>query len=133
MVVIISNDVLNKINDYATALTMYPITAARITEKIDDMVSALNKLGVSIARPPICMFKDLGQVFDASGKPINQNLKRFNYKDKSGFQWAFGCLYDDETDKITVIKMLAANQVREAKQKKIFPILEFMRRLDAIK
>lgn len=128
MDVIFSSSVLNEINDYASSLTMYPITTARITEKVDDMLSALCKLGYSIARPPICMYKDLGQIFDSKNNPLNRNLKRFNYKDESGFQWVFGCLYNDDRDKIIIVTMMAANHVKEGQQHGLFPILEFMSR-----
>ena len=95
MVVIISSNVWDKIDEYATALTSYPITSERAHEKVDDMIKFLQSLGNSIVTPPICMYKDLLQQFDNSGKPLNKNLKRVNYQDASRFPWSSACLYDE--------------------------------------
>ena len=113
MVVIISTDVLDSIDKYADALTMYPITRRRAHEKVDNMVNALIKLGNSPVTPQICMHKDLLQTFDSNGNPMNTNLKRFNYKDESQYQWAFACLYDYDNDTITILKMVGANYIKE--------------------
>ena len=115
MVVIISNDVLNKIDEYADALTRYPISPKRAKEKVVDLKNTILGLGSSVIVPSICMYKDLLQTFDTSGNPINKNLKRFNYRDKSQFQWAFACLYDYENDTITILKMMPASFVTESK------------------
>ena len=116
MVVIISVDVLDSISEYASALTHYPITTARAHKKVDLLIDALNSLGTSISTPPLCMNKDLMQTFDGKGNPLNKNLKRYNYQDESGFQWAFACLYDFENDTITILKMMAANHIKESNQ-----------------
>lgn len=133
MVVIISNDVWDRIEVYANALTRYPITSKRAHEKVDDMINFLELLGNSVVSPPICMYKDLLQQFDSCGNPLNKNLKRVNYEDASKFQWAFACLYDDENDTITVLKMMAAINVRESTNKMLSMILEFNDRLMAIR
>lgn len=133
MEVIITTNVKKAIQNYADALTKYPISTKRAHSKIENMLSGLYALGNPLHTLPLCMFKDLGQVFDANGTPKNQNLRRFNYKDKSGYQWAFGCLYNEETNKITIIKMLPSNQVKEEIEKQMMPIYEFMKRLNAIK
>jgi hypothetical protein len=124
MVVIISNNVLETIGEYAEALTKYPISTSRARQKVDRLISALYSLGSSIMTPPICMYKDLLQTFDKQGNPINKNLKRFNYKDKSNFQWAFACLYDDENDTIIILKMMPSTSVKESLDKLINVILE---------
>ena len=67
------------------------------------------------------------------GNPLNINLKRLDYKDKSGFSWSFACYYNYETDEITIIKMMASSQVKEDIQKKTKPILEFWNRLEQIR
>ena len=59
------------------------------------------------------MHKDLLQTFDSNGNPMNTNLKRFNYKDESQYQWAFACLYDYDNDTITILKMVGANYIKE--------------------
>ena len=94
MVVIISNSVWDKIDEYARALTRYPITNKRAYEKVDHMIKFLVSLGNSVVSPPICMYKDLLQQFDSSGNPIYKDLKRVNYEDASKYQWAFACLFD---------------------------------------
>ena len=117
MVVIISNSVWDKIDEYARALTRYPITNKRAHEKVDHMIKFLMSLGNSVVSPPICMYKDLLQQFDSSGNPLNKNLKRVNYEDASKYQWAFACLFDEENDTITVLKMMSARNVRESTNK----------------
>ncbi len=133
MVVTISNNVWRKINDYATALTTYPITTARLIEKVDALIAALNGLGSSISVPPICRDLKLGQTFNANGSPNNTNLRRFNYKDKSKFQWAFACHYDFDNNTIIIVEMMAASFVTESLEKVVEPIIDFMQRLSLIK
>ena len=132
MVVIISSNVFSKIYEYIEALTMYPISKSRAHQKIDKMLNYLINLGNSILTPQICLSKDLGQVFTSDGKPIHKNLKRFNYKDESGFQWSFGCLYNYDNDTITIVKMMASNQIKEEIENTIRPILEFWERLKKV-
>ena len=124
MVVIISNKVLDSIYDYAKSLTNYPICSSRARQKVDQLISALNALGSSISTPSVCMNKDLLQTFDRKGNPINKNLKRFNYKDESNFQWAFACLYDYENDTIIVLKMMSAIFIKETLADRINIIVE---------
>lgn len=123
MVVIISVDVMDSINEYADALTYYPITTARAHKKVDALINALQLLGTSISTPPLCMNKDLMQTFDGNGNPLNKNLKRYNYQDESGFQWAFACLYDFDNDTITILKMMAARHIKESLQQSVNRII----------
>ena len=132
MVVIFSNNVKNALEVYRKSLGNYPISRERALKKFDNMISALNNLGGSISTPPICMYKDLGQAFDVNGQPIYKNLKRFNYKDESGFQWAFACLYNDSADRITIVKMMAASQVKEEIFKQVELVLELWDRMKKI-
>ena len=132
MDVIISIDVRRTIEEYANALMYYPITRNRARQKVDNLTAALEALGTSVVTPGICMSKDLLQTFDASGKPRNKNIRRFNYKDKSGFGWSFACLYDYDDDFITILKMMAAAFVKESVEELMRPILEFNERLMAI-
>jgi len=81
----------------------------RAKQKADNMVAAFIALGNQRLPLPICMNKDLLQVFDNAGNPIYKDLKRFNYKDESNFQWAFACLYDQENDTITILKMMPSS------------------------
>ena len=63
------------------------------------------------------MYKNLFQQFESSGNPIYKDLKRVNYEDASKYQWAFACLFDEENDTITVLKMMSARNVRESANK----------------
>ena len=132
MEVLFSKQVLNKIDEYAISLTKYPISVNRINEKIEKLRNTLLSLGASMSTPPICMYKDLGQSFTSDGQPIYKNLKRFNYKDDSGFQWAFACLYNDDADRITIVKMMAASQVKEEIFKQVELVLDFWNRMKKI-
>ena len=75
------------------------------------MVAAIMALGNTPSALPTCMNRDLLQVFDREGTPKNENLKRFNYKDESNFQWAFACLFDQENNAITILKMMPSSFV----------------------
>lgn len=132
MEVIFSNNVKNALELYRKSLGNYPISRERALKKFGNMINALYNLGTSISTPPICMHKDLGQRFTSDGQPIYKNLKRFNYKDESGFQWAFSCLYNDSADRITIVKMMAASQVKEEIFKQAQLVLEFWDRMKKI-
>lgn len=132
MEVIISNNVLIRIDEYSEALTEYPISATRAHEKINNMLNVLYNLGNSVSTPPICMYKDLGQRFTTVGQAIYKNLKRFNYKDESGFQWAFACLFNKEADRITIVKMMPSNQIKEEGNKQVQLVIEFWKRMQQI-
>lgn len=122
MEVIISNSVREKISEYAEALLSYPIPLERALQKKNNMINALKNIGNNPTMNPICMYKDLGQVFNEEGKPINISLRRFNYKDKSGFQWAFSYVVTEEN--VVITKMMPSNQVRESKIHKMMVIKE---------
>ena len=132
MDVIISNEVDAAIGDYANALAQYPISEERASQKVCNLTAALEALGTSVVTPGMCMSKDLLQAFDANGKPRNKNMRRFNYKDESGFKWSFACSYNYEKGTITIMKMMAATFVKESVEELMRPILEFNERLMAI-
>lgn len=96
MEVIFSANVKQVLDNYKESLKHYPIPLERATEKFDNMVATLMSLGNGLSPLPTCMNRDLLQVFDKAGNHKNENLKRFNYKDESNFQWAFACLFDQE-------------------------------------
>lgn len=104
-----SNEVRQSLANYEESLKHYPIPMGRAKQKADNMVAALMALGNHLSPLSICMNKDLLQVFDNAGNPIYKDLKRFNYKDESNFQWAFACLYDQENDTITILKMMPSS------------------------
>ena len=132
MVVIFSKQVIGKINEYIKALTSYPISQERMVEKVNNLQKYLLSLGDSVRTPAICKYKDLGQTINAFGQPLNTNLRQVNYKDESGFQWTFSCHYNYENDTITIVKMMASNQIREAVENTTRSILEFWERLNRI-
>ena len=132
MEIIFSKQVLFKIDEYALALTIYPISTQRIIEKVENLKKSLLSLDTFMYQPSICMSKDLGQEFTSDGNPIYKNLRRFNYKDESGFQWSFACLYNNKANRITIVKMMASNQIRERVENLTRPILEFWERLKRV-
>lgn len=123
MEVIFSKDVDASLDEYRESLCSYPISRGRVHQKFDRMVDSLVSLGTSILLPPICTNKDLLQTFDENGIPLNKNLRRHNYKDESGFQWSFACLYDEDEDTITILKMMAAIHIRESMRELISRII----------
>lgn len=132
MVVIFSKQVIDKINEYIKALTAYPISQDRMIEKVNNLQKFLLSLGESVSTPVICKYKDLGQTMNTARQPLNKNLRQVNYKDESGFQWTFACHYNYENETITVVKMMASNQIREEVENATRPILEFWERLKRI-
>ena len=111
----VSNDVKRSLRNYKNALMRYPISRQRVYEKYDNMVDALLALGNSQVGCLPCIHKKLGQRFDSLGNPIFKDLYRFNYSDKSRFQWAFALVIDNQNEKITITKMMPAKFVTEEK------------------
>ena len=132
MVVIFSKQVIDKINEYIKALTAYPISQDRMIEKVNNLRKFLLLLGESVRVPAICKYRDLGQTMNASGQPLNRSLRQVTYKDESGFQWTFACHYNYENDTITIVKMMASNQIREEVENATRSILGFWERLKKI-
>ena len=132
MVVIFSKQVIDKINEYIKALTAYPISQDRMIEKVNNLRKFLLLLGESVRVPAICKYRDLGQTLNASRQPLNRSLRQVNYKDESGFQWTFACHYNYENDTITIVKMMASNQIREEVENATRLILEFWERLKKV-
>lgn len=130
--VIISNQVLDRIDDYAISLTYYPISIDRAIEKVEKLKNTLLSIDTFIKRLPLCTYKDLGQRYNVNKKPIFLNLRRFNYEDESGFQWAFACLCDTDTNNVYITKMMPSNQIKEAITQFTKPILEFWDRISKI-
>ena len=115
MVVYITTDVRNSLNDYRKALRRYPISRQRAHEKYNNMVDALLALGKHQIGCSPCVHKKLGQVFDSMGKPVLKNLYRFNYSDESKYQWAFALIIDNRKGAITITKMVPSRFVTERK------------------
>lgn len=131
MQVIIGSAVQNNLNAYKSVLlSNYSISEERAITKYDMMVRALFIIGQNPNIYPICMYKNLGQVFNRRKKPMNTSMHRFNYKDESGFQWAFAFIVTDES--VVITKMMPSNQVKESTerliQESIQPILDLQER-----
>lgn len=126
MAVIFSDDVKSKIDEYADALMNYNISEERIDEKVDALCDALMNLDKTSIHTKLCVHKDLGQIFDDNGKPLIQNLYRFNYSDESQTQWAFSYSVNRATNTIIVNKMMLAEMVKESlKHKSMKYILSY--------
>ena len=67
MEVILTSDVYGQINEYAQALTKYPISTNRAHDKIKHMINTLNDIGTSISSLSPCPYEDLGQKFTNEG------------------------------------------------------------------
>ena len=133
MVVFVSNDVKKELQKYKNALRRYPISRERAIEKYNNMVDALLSLGNNQAQCRPCMYKDLGQKFDSMGNPMFKNLFRYDYKDESKFPWAFAVVIDKIRNTVTITKMMASSSIKESKDRILQAILEFHKRLMAIR
>ena len=118
------------LESYKDSLKYYPISRKRAIEKFNNMVKALKKIGSDSSETHPCIHKDLGQSFRPDGSSIHTNLKRFNYNDKSGFQWAFACLFNEKANRVTITKMMSSSQVKESVLRTNNPILEFWNRIE---
>ena len=90
--VIFSINVTTGILSFWDSLKDYPITRTRALEKYEEMENALLQLDKSIMFR-LCQYRDLGQIYDNKGRPINKSLYIFKYIDKkSKSQWYFSYL-----------------------------------------
>ena len=110
-------------------LSKYPISKERAIEKCNNLRNALLALGEKPYANPVCVHKDLGQRLDKNGDPIDKYLRRFNYQDESGFQWAFAYRVIKKKNKVSVIKMMPASLVKEDKSGTLQGILNLMERV----
>ena len=62
-----------------------------------------------------------------------KNLFRYDYKDESKFPWAFAVVIDKIRNTVTITKMMAASSIKESKDRILQAILEFHKRLMAIR
>lgn len=115
MIVRFSRNVNDMLRNYRSSLLYYPITRMRAIQKTSDMLAALKKVGSNPEAYPVCNYKDLGQMKDAAGNNLLQNLRLFKYKDKSKFQWMFSFYIDYENETVIFKMMKASNMVKEQK------------------
>ena len=113
MGVFYSKQVKGGLKEYEKSLKTYPISKERAILKVRALKLALRNVGVNPNVNPICLQQDLGQTL-LNGRPINHNLRRYNYKDESGFQWAFSYLITGAN--IMFIKMLPSRFVIKESQ-----------------
>lgn len=110
-------------------LSKYPISKERAIEKYNNLCNALLALGENPYANPVCVHKDLGQRLNKNGEPKDKYLRRFNYQDKSGFQWAFAYVVDEGENIVAVNKMMPASLVKEDKSGTLQGILNLMERV----
>lgn len=105
MEVIFSSPVIRQLADYAKALSQYDISESRLQEKIQNMRTALLKIGNSPFINPICKFSDLGQSLDRNRNPRNKYLRQFIYGDEANRPWTFAYLIDEKNSRVYITAM----------------------------
>lgn len=117
-----SNDVKDGLFEYLDSLVrFYPVSLNRAIEKFEEMFNFAYNIRSGGGR--VCPYRDLGQLFDRSGKPIIPFLKIVKYTDrKSKSQWYFSYFDDEINGNILVYKMKYTRHVIK-EQKKISQII----------
>jgi hypothetical protein len=108
------------LDQYRDSLTKPPYYCdfRKAERKRGEIYSFLQSLGDIIYTPQVCIYKNLGQKFDENGRPIRLNLFRFDYKDSSKTQWAFGVLINKKKNLVKISSMKLASLVKEEKTAK---------------
>ena len=87
------------------------VSPERRRVKVQNMRAYLKGIG-GLPVHRTCMDRTLGQVFDSKDQPIFVQLKRTNYSDESGFQWAIAYYVDEKRNQVLVHKIMPAAAVR---------------------
>ena len=121
-----SKRVIRILENYKQVLTSdderymrYKRSPKRAKEKADAMIAAIRRVGENPFAYPICNKRDLGQRFDANGRPKFDNLRTFLYRDESGFQWAFSYKIFPKLNLVRIQCMKGSNMVRESTSRTI--------------
>lgn len=115
------------VKEYEESLKDYPISNSRRKAKVTKLMRALKGIRKIPMSFPICKYKDLGQHFDSSGKPLFAFLRQFNYEDESKFQWSFAFVIDTANKTITITKMSPSIFIKENKQNKTYKTMKRIR------
>ena len=113
MEVIISDEVENSLFEYLGFLLLYPISFKRAYQKYCNMRDKILQIGQTPFMYPICKYKDLGQIFDKKGQPLNKFLRQFVYQDEAKHPWTFSYLINPDTNQIRIIKMMYSSYIKE--------------------
>ena len=133
MVVNLSNEAKVLIQQYKKALlkSPYRCTKERSNELGKEMLDTIVKEASNADSLQVCPYKILGQEKDKDDKPINQNLRWFQYESPSSSVWGVSVMCDFEHDVATVHRIVHSSFIKESSMRWI-PLQDFNKQTNGI-
>lgn len=130
MVVNLSNEAKVLIQQYKKALlkSPYRCTKERSNELGKEMLDTIVKEASNADSLQICPYTTLGQEKDKDDKPINQNLRWFQYESPSSSVWGVSVMCDFEHDVATVHRIVHSSFIKESSMRWI-PLQDFNKQI----
>ena len=133
MVVNLSNEAKVLIQQYKKALlkSPYRCTKERSNELGKEMLDSIVKKASNADSLQVCPYKILGQEKDKDDKPINQNLRWFQYESPSSSVWGVSVMCDFEHDVATVHRIVHSSFFKESSMRWI-PLQDFNKQINKV-
>ena len=133
MVVNLSNEAKVLIQQYKKALlkSPYRCTKERSNELGKEMLDTIVKEASNADSLQVCPYKILGQEKDKDDKPINQNLRWFQYESPSSSVWGVSVMCDFEHDVATVHRIVHSSFIKESSMRWI-PLQDFNKQINKV-
>ena len=133
MVVNLSNEAKVLIQQYKKALlkSPYRCTKERSNELGKEMLDTIVKEASNADSLQVCPYTTLGQEKDKDDKPINQNLRWFQYESPSSSVWGVSVMCDFEHDVATVHRIVHSSFIKESSMRWI-PLQDFNKQINKV-
>ena len=130
MVVKFSKEAQFSIQEYRDSLSEPPYSCNddRIHELCKKMIDSIVKKASNADSLQVCPYKILGQEKDKDDKPINQNLRWFQYESPSSSVWGVSVMCDFEHDVATVHRIVHSSFIKESSMRWI-PLQDFNKQI----
>ena len=130
MVVKFSKEAQFSIQEYRDSLSEPPYSCNddRIHELCKKMIDSIVKKASNADSLQVCPYKILGQEKDKDDKPINQNLRWFQYEAPSSSVWGVSVMCDFEHDVATVHRIVHSSFIKESSMRWI-PLQDFNKQI----
>ena len=133
MVVKFSKEAQFSIQEYRDSLSEPPYSCNddRIHELCKKMIDSIVKKASNADSLQVCPYKILGQEKDKDDKPINQNLRWFQYESPSSSVWGVSVMCDFEHDVATVHRIVHSSFIKESSMRWI-PLQDFNKQINKV-
>ena len=133
MVVKFSKEAQFSIQEYRDSLSEPPYSCNddRIHELCKKMIDSIVKKASNVDSLQVCPYKILGQEKDKDDKPINQNLRWFQYESPSSSVWGVSVMCDFEHDVATVHRIVHSSFIKESSMRWI-PLQDFNKQINKV-